>query len=583
MIHLSDYKPMIQNLVEGISRAFEVECAVFDVHSALVTSTEAYVKRKGSAVHAPSIEEVLLNNSILVNKPGFMKSCEGCRFKENCPSTIEILSCIRIGTRPVGVMTMTSFTKEGHDRITNDIHIYTSIVNEMSQLIASVVDYSQKGDHFSRLESVLSTTMDAVEDGLIVVDHAGYINYANPPAVELFSFCSLFTQNLNQLLPESVVEKILTGNSVSSELCQIGDFYANVQARPIQMEDQYIGSWIRLSKNHALTLKLNKQREIDYKDRFSLQQLKGEHSSIVTLKGKIHKIAKSASTVLITGETGTGKSLVAKAIHYESPRSARPFIAINCASIPESLFESELFGYEEGAFTGAKKGGKPGMFELAQHGTLFLDEIGEMPMTIQAKLLKVLQDHTIERVGGTRSISVDVRIIAATNKELEEMVSAKTFREDLYYRLNVIPLEVPSLAERIADVPLLAEEILRSQCDRQKCPKKMLSQDVLDAFMSHTWPGNIREMENLLEYAVNLEDGCTIHMHSLPERFQRQSGFQTLPEQVDQAEAQAIREALDQYGWDLKGKEGAAQALGIGLRTLYRKMKKCGIEKSLTR
>jgi len=163
------------------------------------------------------------------------------------------------------------------------------------------------------------------------------------------------------------------------------------------------------------------------------------------------------------------------------------------------------------------------------------------------------------------------------------MVSAKAFREDLYYRLNVIPLEVPSLAERIVDVPLLAEEFLRSQCDRQKCPQKMLSQDVLDAFMSHSWPGNIREMENLLEYAVNLEDGCTIHMHSLPDRFQRQSGFQTLPEQLDQAEAQAIREALDQYGWDLKGKEAAAQALGIGLRTLYRKMKKCGIEKSLTR
>lgn len=581
MILLNDYQPIIQNLIDGICRAFEVESAVFDANSQLVTCTDAYLKRKGSSVHAPSIEEVMLNNSILVNKPGFMKSCAGCRFRENCPSTVEIMACIRIGYKPIGVLTMTSFTKEGHDRITRDIHIYTAIVNDMSQLISKIVDYNQKNDHYNKLEKVLESTIEAIEGGLIIVDHSGFINYANPLAVDMFSFCSLFTQNLNQVFPSAFVDKILNGSEVESELCQIGDIYVNIQVRPIIMNDQYIGSWIRLSKNHTLSLKVNKQREIDYKDRFSLQQILGSHASILSLKSKIVKIAKNTSTVLITGETGTGKSMVAKAIHYESPRSNGPFISINCASIPESLFESELFGYEEGAFTGAKKGGKQGMFELAHQGTLFLDEIGDMPFFIQAKLLKALQEHTIDRVGGTRPISVDVRIIAATNKHLEEMIYHKTFREDLYYRLNVIPIEVPTLTQRIEDINQLADALLNSHCEHHNCKKKTLSEEVINCFMNHDWPGNIRELENILEYAVNIEEEDTILMSSLPDRFLELNSdtIVSLPHQVDSKESQVIREALDRFGWDLKGKQETAQSLKIGLRTLYRKMKKYNIEK----
>ena len=579
---LSDSKEMLQNLIDGLSHSLLVDVAVFDYDSHLVACTDTYLKRKGSAVHAPSIEEAMLNNTILVNQPGFMRSCEGCRFREHCPATIEILSSIRIDRRPIGVIAITSFTKEGHDRITDNLHTYTKILNDISHLIGDISNYRNRIDHARQVEKILESTIEAFDDSLIIADSKGIITYANAPAVQLFSYCSLFSLSIDQIFPDSIVGSILSGERLDGELCQIGDFYGKVTAQPVIMDEHYGGSWIRIAKNQALTAKLLRQREIDYKDRFSLEQIKGSHTSILELKDKIKKVSRSASTVLITGETGTGKSLVAKAIHYESPRSDGPFIAINCASIPESLFESELFGYEEGAFTGAKKGGKFGMFELAQQGTLFLDEVGEMPPYIQAKLLKVLQDHTIERVGGTRSIAVDVRIIAATNKDIHEMIREKSFRKDLYYRLNVIPLEVPSLSHRIDDISALADEFLRSHGERQKADAKTLAPEVLSCFQSYPWPGNIRELENILEYAVNLEDSPVIHLSSLPESFTNRdhlttSGQTNRPATTGSTEIQAILSALKQHGWDVNGKKAAAQSLGISLRTLYRKLHELGI------
>ena len=579
---LSDSKEMIQSLIDGISHSLQVDVAVFDHDSQLIACTDAYLKRKGSAVHAPSIEEAMLNNTILVNQPGFMRSCEGCRFREHCPATIEILSSIRIDRRPIGVIAITSFTKEGHDRITENLHTYTKNLNEIARLIGEISNYRSRIDHSRQMEKVLETTIEAFDDSLIIADSNGIITYANAPAVQLFSYCSLFSQSIDQIFPDSIVSSILNGARLDGELCQIGDFYGKVTAQPVILEECYSGSWIQITKNQVLTTKLLRQREIDYKDRFSLEQIKGSHTSILVLKDKIKKVARSASTVLITGETGTGKSLVAKAIHYESSRSDGPFIAINCASIPESLFESELFGYEEGAFTGAKKGGKSGMFELAQQGTLFLDEVGEMPPYIQAKLLKVLQDHTIERVGGTRSIAVDVRIIAATNKDIHEMIREKLFRKDLYYRLNVIPLEVPSLSYRIDDISALADEFLRSHGERQKTDAKTLAPEVLSCFQSYPWPGNIRELENILEYAVNLEDGPVILLSSLPESFTNRDhlttpGCTARSTTAGSTEGQAILAALKQFGWDVNGKKAAARSLGISLRTLYRKLGEYGI------
>ena len=217
----------------------------------------------------------------------------------------------------------------------------------------------------------------------------------------------------------------------------------------------------------------------------------------------IKRVADSPSPVLITGETGTGKELAARSIHEQSKRNKYPFVAINCSSIPENLFESELFGYEEGAFTGARKGGKMGKIEMAQGGTLFLDEIGELPLSIQPKLLRILQEYELERVGSNKKIHLDVRIIAATNRDLSEMVEEKTFREDLFYRLNVINLKLPPLRERKGDIMPIAENYLKKLHLKMETPLQSFSEEVRERFAAYPWPGNVRELQNAIEYAAN--------------------------------------------------------------------------------
>ena len=231
-------------------------------------------------------------------------------------------------------------------------------------------------------------------------------------------------------------------------------------------------------------------------------------------------VAKGTSTVLLRGESGTGKELFARAIHRESLRAQAPFIPINCAALPDSLLESELFGYEEGSFTGAAKGGKKGLFEQAEHGTIFLDEIGEIPTQIQIRLLRVLQEGMIRRVGGAKELSVDVRIVAATHRNLEEMIQKGEFREDLYYRLNVIPLRIPPLRERSEDIPLIAQHLIRKISGKLGKSEIHLTKESIDLLMSQPWPGNVRQLENILECIINVQDSAELkpqHFHEWTE------------------------------------------------------------------
>ena len=228
--------------------------------------------------------------------------------------------------------------------------------------------------------------------------------------------------------------------------------------------------------------------------------------------------ARSNSTVLITGESGTGKEMFAKAIHYASPREDKPFITVNCGAIPENLLESELFGYEKGAFTGASEKGKEGKFELADGGTIFLDEIGDMPLHLQVKILHVLQNMRFDRVGGSKSIIVDVRVIAATNKDLEKLIEEGSFREDLYYRLSVIPLSIPPLRERKDDIKQLMYHFLKKYNSFMNKKIERFSPEVEEIYTNHDWPGNVRELENAVEYGANMAFGNVIGIDEVPAR-----------------------------------------------------------------
>ncbi len=315
------------------------------------------------------------------------------------------------------------------------------------------------------------------------------------------------------------------------------------------------------------------------------ENLFGSSSAIQSIRSVIYKISHSKATVLITGESGTGKEVVAREIHQQSGASQAPFVAVNIGGVPENLLESELFGYEKGAFTGAA-GRKNGMFELANGGTLFLDEIGDMPMSLQVKILRVLQERSMTRLGGTQSIPIDARIVAATNKNLEEMVMKGEFREDLFYRLNVVRIVIPPLRERRDDIPLLAAHIIRRMNRKMGLAVEGLSLDALDMLKRHPFYGNVRELENILERAMIFSNSEVIHVEdiSLPPDLssQRESGTATSVYN-DSAEVKSLKDLEEEavirslHRWEGNRTKAAAE-LGISRRTLLNKIQEYGID-----
>jgi two-component system NtrC family response regulator len=334
--------------------------------------------------------------------------------------------------------------------------------------------------------------------------------------------------------------------------------------------------------NHRL-LKENRRLNEELSKRFGHGNIIGKSKAMLEIYDMIGKVSQSKASVLITGQSGTGKELIARAIHYESPRKDRPFISINCGALTETLLESELFGHEKGAFTGAVAM-KKGRFELADEGTLFLDEVGEMPPSLQVKLLRVLQEMEFERVGGTKTIKVDVRVLSASNRNMKEVVDEGLFREDLYYRLNVIHIAVPSLRERTEDIRLLVGHFIEKYREDEEKGDIILSNEAWKAFYGYTWPGNIRELENVIERAVVLNSGGMIALEDLPPELKGKTeeldveSFIPLDAKLqptlENIEERLIRRALDQCD---KVQSHAAELLGITKSLIQHKMKKYNI------
>ncbi len=355
-------------------------------------------------------------------------------------------------------------------------------------------------------------------------------------------------------------------------------------AKPVNPQE------LRLLVQRALEHQRLKQENLQLKKqlhkRFGFGNIIGSSEAMTQVFDLIRKVADTDSTVLIMGESGTGKELIARALHYNSHRHQGPLIPVNCAAIPEELLESELFGHERGAFTHAVRT-RIGRFEQANGGTIFLDEIGDMSPGLQVKILRVLQDHSFERIGGARTIRVDIRVIAATNRDLEEMVDKGKFREDLYYRLNVIPVRIPPLRDRVADIPLLVTHFLQEFSRKKKKPLKRLSPAAMEVLLKYPWLGNVRELENLMERLVILSEGDVVELRDLPERFQGAGARGvlanspelpdvglSLTQTVQEFERQMILKALEKSDWV---KSRAAQLLHLNRTTLIEKMKKQNI------
>jgi len=390
-------------------------------------------------------------------------------------------------------------------------------------------------------------------------------------------------KEVKSLNPETQVILITAYGSIDSAVTAMKEGASDYLTKPFSMDELLliIKRILRIRELEEENRSLRKKVE----EKFGLEGLVGKSPQMIKIYDLIETVSQTDTTVLVYGESGTGKEMVANAIHFRSPRKGRPFIKVNCAALPESLLESELFGHEKGAFTGAFKQRK-GRFEMADGGTLFLDEIGDISPGVQVKLLRVLQERQFERVGGNETLSVDVRLICATQKDLKEEIRKGTFREDLYYRLNVVPVNLPPLRERREDILLLADHFM------DKFSKKMgkeitgLSEDAHTLLLRYPFPGNIRELENMLERAIALIKGKIIQAEDLPEEvcgqpssiqdvYKRIRGSKPLASATKLFEKEYIQTILEKT----KGKKGqAAEILGISRKTLWEKIKELEIE-----
>ncbi|MFN0086313.1 MAG: sigma-54-dependent transcriptional regulator [Blastocatellia bacterium] len=378
---------------------------------------------------------------------------------------------------------------------------------------------------------------------------------------------------IKQLDPDALVIMITAFSSVETAIAALRKGAYDYITKPFINEN--IMQTVRNALRQSELFRENRYLRRELKQRYNFDNIIGRSDALTEVFRQIEKIAGNSSSVLIQGESGTGKELIARAIHYNSPRADSPFVAINCGALPENLLESELFGYARGAFTGATTS-KTGLFKAAHGGTLFLDEIGELPLTLQVKLLRALQEREFMPLGSTRTETFDARIVAATNRNLEEEIAAGRFREDLYYRQSVFTFTLPPLRQRREDIPLLARFFVEKYCRTFNLPPKTVTDEAMQALINHQWRGNIRELQNAIERAVTLSDE-RIELSNLPQKVRDGSaGAPGLPDQaltLEELERNHILDTLHRVGDD-KGR--AAEILGIDLSTLYRKLKRYG-------
>ncbi|MEH7482163.1 sigma 54-interacting transcriptional regulator [Neobacillus drentensis] len=461
-----------------------------------------------------------------------------------------------------------------------------------TDMVISLLQTSQELKTVKTLKRTLETALDHAYDGIVMTDEKKNIQMVSPPLLELFNLQpeAVLYHPVSEVLPELQLDNVYQSETAEvSEFLEINGIKYIVHRIPIQENGRIIGAigkvvFRQLNEVSELFKKLQKAEN---KASFYHQQFQKSESARFTwdhlltvdpymdkLKKSAAKAAKGRSTILIRGESGTGKELFAQAIHNSSARNTGKFIVVNCAAIPEDLLESEFFGYDEGAFTGARQKGKLGKFDLANGGTLFLDEVGDMSLSLQAKLLRVLQEREFYRVGGTVRIQVDVRIIAATNRNLEEMVQEGLFREDLYYRLNVISLNVPPLRDRLYDTDHLIGRFMIELNQILGTSITGIEDRARGALLDYAWPGNVRELRNVMERAMTFAENGKIRLEDLPDYLVKQVSVvepSLNVSLVENAELEAIKKALVQVQGN---KVKAARLLGISRSGLYEKIKK---------
>ena len=577
---LMQIQPTIQRFARMLASVLQLEVEIVDENLCRVAGTGAYGKFLGRQLSGNSrpLRHVLeTKTEKVVTQSRFDPLCEGCDSKENCREKAFLGTPVILQDRCVGVISLIAVTHEQQEHISDNLREFSDYVRHISTIFVSkLLEDQGPGDNISK---IFATMIDNMDQGVLVVDDESRVQFVNQTALKTLGVVQ------NNIIGKPIRFRPLTFESnfthghmqhiVSwddkSELI-IGQLH-NIQGRQLFL--------MAFHQSHTSFSVANAP------DEPHIEQLVGECRVMRQLKRLISRIAPSPSSVMVVGESGTGKEVVARAIHKLSGRRNKPFIAINCAAIPEQLLESELFGYVKGAFTGASANGKTGLIQAANTGTLFLDEIGDMPLMLQAKLLRAIEAREILPIGASSPIQVDIRIISATNQNLAQFIAEGKFREDLFYRLNVIPITLPPLRERQEDIELLVHYFLHLHTRRLGSVYPGIAPDVVEILRKHRWPGNLRELSNLMEYLVNVvPSGEVIDSTLLPPNLlnngtTEQSDVTEVTEAhlslddaggtaLEEMEKQMIREALSRHN----SKKQVADELGIGIATLYRKIKK---------
>lgn len=577
---LMQIQPTIQRFARMLASVLQLEVEIVDENLCRVAGTGAYGKFLGRQLSGNSrlLRHVLeTKTEKVVTQSRFDPLCEGCDSKENCREKAFLGTPVILQDRCVGVISLIAVTHEQQEHISDNLREFSDYVRHISTIFVSkLLEDQGPGDNISK---IFATMIDNMDQGVLVVDDESRVQFVNQTALKTLGVVQ------NNIIGKPIRFRPLTFESnfthghmqhiVSwddkSELI-IGQLH-NIQGRQLFL--------MAFHQSHTSFSVANAP------DEPHIEKLVGECRVMRQLKRLISRIAPSPSSVMVVGESGTGKEVVARAIHKLSGRRNKPFIAINCAAIPEQLLESELFGYVKGAFTGASANGKTGLIQAANTGTLFLDEIGDMPLMLQAKLLRAIEAREILPIGASSPILVDIRIISATNQNLAQFIAEGKFREDLFYRLNVIPITLPPLRERQEDIELLVHYFLHLHTRRLGSVYPGIAPDVVEILRKHRWPGNLRELSNLMEYLVNVvPSGEVIDSTLLPPNLlnngtTEQSDVTEVSEAhlslddaggtaLEEMEKQMIREALSRHN----SKKQVADELGIGIATLYRKIKK---------
>lgn len=593
---LKSISASVQQFAEAIAIAIGVEVEIVDNELTIIGGTGTYIHKRGQKEEAGKVDGNYLYARVLrTGNTEYIEDAQKEAFYSlpvdgQILELAEICTPIKIDSTIIGIIGLVALNEQQKGILLDKERKMVVFVEKMAELLAAKAYQKSILSEVEVSNNEMTTILETTHEGIFAINRNGYIKHSNSIAETLFSTTKgdIIGSHINKFMmgcPALEVIRTGIGYTENEEIYKRGNssLHLIVTAKPFFSNNEVNGvvlSFRDISEAEKLVYKIN-TRALKY----TFDDILGESDAIRRAKNQALLTARGNSTVLIMGESGTGKEMFAKAIHYASPRAKQSFVSVNCGAIPENLLESELFGYEKGAFTGASEKGKIGKFEMASGGTIFLDEIGDMPLHLQVKILHVLQNMRYERVGGNKTVIVDVRVIAATNKDLEAMIREGTFREDLYYRLSVIPMNIPPLRDRKEDIRLLMNHFLEKYKTFMNRKITGFDKDAEQAYLNYDWPGNVRELENAVEYGTNMAFGDVIGLDALPARLLKKEaspiviGEMDLPltEQIRHYEREIILNKLNKHRNDSNVKDVVAKELGLSRATLYRKLAELNI------